>query len=123
MLDDLRHLEAASSERFYPVSTTAIVICCRLCDALGLSDGMRGAVSDDNLVQNLQSPPQLARLLRWRGGFFEIFALVPSEKARENGGWDVGADRPDSEAVHLLAPQLDSTWPQRHMKKRIDEAN
>ena len=45
----LRELEEESNkmdgfDRFYPISTTAIVICSRLCDVIGLSEGMRGAI-------------------------------------------------------------------------------
>ncbi len=87
MLLDLADLEAlgGTSGGFYPLSTTAIVVCVKLCDAIGLSAGMRGPISADELQILLASPPQtqlaadLRPLLadgRRRGGFFGLFSLL-----------------------------------------------
>lgn len=56
MLQDLHGLESEGAG-FYPVSTTAIVLCSRLCDVLGLSAGMRGPVSEADLEALLAAPP------------------------------------------------------------------
>lgn len=66
MLVQLDEAVAARSDRFYPVSTTAIVICSRLCDALRLSNGMRGAVEPEALERRLRetSPAREAPLAK-----------------------------------------------------------
>ena len=86
MLADLRSLEITGGPSdFYPVSTTAIVLCSRLCDSCALSNGMRGPIKPEQLAALLKAPPptQFAADL-WailpdrqrRGGFAGIFALV-----------------------------------------------
>ena len=75
---------SADSMRYYPISTTAIVLCSRLCDAIGISNGMRGALPEAALEKTLASPPPpLARLLvaasgggGRRGGFPGVFSLA-----------------------------------------------
>ena len=58
MLQDLHDLEQKGGEgTFYPVSTTAIVLCARLCDAMGLSAGMRGPIKADQFAALLKAPP------------------------------------------------------------------
>ena len=88
ILQDLHDLEAlGSNETFYPVSTTAIVLCAKLCDACGLmrQPAMLGAIKPEALTLLLQTPPPtpLAADL-WsvlpdrgrRGGFNGLFALM-----------------------------------------------
>ena len=85
MLLDIRDLELRGNDAFYPVSTTAIVLCARLCDACGLSAGMRGPIKPEQLEALLAAPPptEFARDC-WsmlpdrqrRGGFAGIFALL-----------------------------------------------
>ena len=84
MLHDLKDLEEHNGS-FYPVSTTAIVLCARLCDACGISAGMRGPIKPASLDLLLKAPPpsELARDL-WsvlpdkakRGGFHGLFGLM-----------------------------------------------
>ena len=86
MLEDLKHLAAHGGElAYYPVSTTAVVLCTRLCDACGLSAGMRGAIKPDDLAALLKTPPPTEVAVHlWpllvdrqrRGGFCGIFALL-----------------------------------------------
>eukprot|EP00035_Acanthoeca_spectabilis_P035145 m.32725 g.32725 ORF g.32725 m.32725 type:complete len:308 (+) comp7083_c0_seq1:3194-4117(+) len=83
MLIDLRRLERqeGSAERFYPLSTAAIVICAMLCDRIGISDGMRGPISEKELDQLLARAPKLAMcsLLTKEGphvGFQELFSFA-----------------------------------------------
>ena len=60
ILQDLHDLEAlGSNETFYPVSTTAIVLCSKLCDACGLmrQPAMLGAIKPEALTLLLQTPP------------------------------------------------------------------
>ena len=68
----LRELEEESNkmdgfDRFYPISTTAIVICSRLCDVIGLSEGMRGAIPpaalEKLLADGVYRKSPVARLL------------------------------------------------------------
>lgn len=91
MLHEVRQ----SSSRYYPVTAVAIVVCARLCDALGLSRGVRGPISSaelDELLAGAKLP--LVKFLdesapiqrksssffsfqsRTRGGFLGIFSLV-----------------------------------------------
>jgi hypothetical protein len=83
MIEQLEVVNAASAERFYPISTTAIVVCCKLCDLLGLSDGVRGPISAEALETLLAtSRRHLATLLvPWgrRGGFFGLFSLLMAD--------------------------------------------
>ena len=86
MLLDIAQLEAGGGEgAFYPVSTTAIVLCSRLCDSCGLAAGMRGPIKPDQLAALLKTPPptEFAAAL-WpvlldrqrRGGFCGLFSLL-----------------------------------------------
>lgn len=83
MLGELERAAAASSDglRFYPVSSTAIVIVSRLCDLLGLSEGMRGPISSAELEKLLLSSARehISKLLiptPRRGGFYGLFSLL-----------------------------------------------
>eukprot|EP00037_Helgoeca_nana_P012315 m.111645 g.111645 ORF g.111645 m.111645 type:complete len:310 (+) comp21375_c0_seq2:504-1433(+) len=83
MLIDLRRLERqeGSAEKFYPLSTSAIVICVMLCDLIGISKGMRGVISEEQLEQLLTKSPRLAIsvLLTKDGphvGFQELFSFA-----------------------------------------------
>ena len=66
--------EVASSfkddaERFYPFSTTGVVLCGKLCDMIGISAGMRGPVSPmliQALVEGPVPPSDLVRLILTR---------------------------------------------------------
>lgn len=78
--------------RYYPVSTMSVVICAALCDALGISDGMRGPIPLAALAK-LRASPQTYRndltpflwssysswMLGRRGGFFGLFSLLFSD--------------------------------------------
>ena len=93
MLEENDAVAAADPLRFYPVSTTAIVVVSKLCDALGLSEGMRGPISAEELDGLLASPHSPTRrggsilkmlvpdagsriTRRSRGGFNGLFALL-----------------------------------------------
>eukprot|EP00965_Chrysotila_dentata_P086806 2864939-Pleurochrysis_carterae.AAC.6 len=102
MINVLKERTLEKCEWHYPVATVAIVISSQICDKLGLSSGMRGAVSEENLeallssrtarsplIRFLQAPaptePTLNRSrpsrpsvqLQWNGGgFFHLFALL-----------------------------------------------
>jgi hypothetical protein len=51
MIADVERVAAGSADglRFYPLATVTIVATCKLCDALGLSDGLRGPISQGEL--------------------------------------------------------------------------
>ena len=87
MLQDLEDLESLGTTQlgFYPLSTTAIVVCSKLCDAVGISAGMRGPISSADLATLLQSPPATTTAAdlwpmladsRRRGGFYGLFSLL-----------------------------------------------
>jgi len=69
MLDAVRTGSAEDHERFYPVLAVGVVICTRLCDALGLSHGMLGPISRAELNKLRRPQPKhtfpsaLAKLL------------------------------------------------------------
>jgi hypothetical protein len=72
---------AAHPAEFYPLSTSAIVICVMLCDLIGISKGMRGVISEEQLEQLLTKSPRLAIsvLLTKDGphvGFQELFSFA-----------------------------------------------
>ena len=74
--------DGSTSERFYPVSTTAIVICCRLCDAIGISDGMRGAIGEYELERRLKDEATLLR-----GPLARLLVLAPRRGQRSAFQW------------------------------------
>lgn len=83
MLDELDTLIQTPPQgtRFYPVSTTAIVIVVKLCNALKLADGMRGPISSKELEALLESPTRAPVSLMIiphakLGGFFGLFSLL-----------------------------------------------
>ncbi|KAL1522011.1 hypothetical protein AB1Y20_021656 [Prymnesium parvum] len=83
MLDELEGAAAASPDgmRFYPLSTTAIVMVTKLCDALGVSERMRGPISARELEVLLDSPyrASISKMLipsARRDGFFGLFSLL-----------------------------------------------
>jgi len=99
MVKEIREAERLHTEdpkaypmRYYPVSTMAVVMCAALCDALGISDGMRGPIPLAALAK-LRASPQSYRneltpflwssysswTLGRRGGFFGLFSLLFSD--------------------------------------------
>merc|ERR1712178_226610 len=72
------------SGSFYPVSTTAIVMCALLCDMIGISKGQLGAIQQDELTallspDNRRPVSALVRFLNVpRGGccFEEMFSYA-----------------------------------------------
>lgn len=87
MLSQVASAAEANPDHYYPVCCTAVVCCAALCDALGISNGMRGAVPDADLNNLLASPPAsplaafcFASWSSWalgrRGGFLGLFALL-----------------------------------------------
>ena len=90
MLSQVSAAAAANPDHYYPTCCTAVVCCAALCDALGISNGMRGAVPDAELNMLLASPPTsplapfcFASWSSWalgrRGGFLGLFALLFAE--------------------------------------------
>lgn len=72
MLAEVEHAAASSTDglRFYPLMTTAINLVSKLCDALGLSEGMRGPISSEALETRLlpasgSASAPLVNLLVW----------------------------------------------------------
>mmetsp|Transcript_24148 Transcript_24148/g.63009 ORF Transcript_24148/g.63009 Transcript_24148/m.63009 type:complete len:231 (-) Transcript_24148:13-705(-) len=83
MLIDLRKLErlSGSIECFYPLSGMAITMSAYLCDLIGVSAPMHGAISESQLETLLQKSPRRAvvRLLTKDGprvGFQELFSIA-----------------------------------------------
>ena len=85
MLRDLHELEHISPESFYPISTTAIMLCSKLCEACGLWAGVRGPIKPEQLeaLVHAPAPTDFASDIwcilpekRHRGGFYELFALL-----------------------------------------------
>jgi len=60
MLDAVREASAEENARYYPVLAVGVVVCTRLCDALGLSHGMRGAISRAELEALRRARPKHA---------------------------------------------------------------
>ena len=65
MIKAVEEASAANPDRYYPPCAVGVVACSLLCDELGLSDGMRGAIKEDALEELLKSPLKspLARYL------------------------------------------------------------
>lgn len=88
MLTELRRTErqgqeaGEASESFYPLSTTAIVLCSIICDAVGISAGMLGPLKAgqlDKLLTSRPKSPGIVSLLSKQGptcGFNEMFSFA-----------------------------------------------
>ena len=67
MLREVARSAEQSPDHYYPAACTAVVCCAALCDALGISDGMRGAVSEEALSRLVNARHVCREVAQTRG--------------------------------------------------------
>ena len=58
MIAEITAMYLTNHERFYPFSTTAVVLCTELCDMIGISKKNRGAIKEKEMNDFLSSTSQ-----------------------------------------------------------------